>query len=372
MLFLGLALLAAPALAHMEMTFPAPFRSKYNTYVSEPNRDYSMTSPLLADGSNYPCKGYQSDFTTAEGASTATFSQGGTYNFTVVGTAIHGGGSCQASLSYDGGNTFTVVQSIEGNCPVSGSGNFDFTVPSDAPSGDAVFAWTWFNNIGNREMYMNCAHVTIAGSSAAKRSSGAAFSSRPANFIANVNNGCSTVANMDVIFPSPGPDLLSQSTGATSAPEGTCGAVGSSSSGSTSSSSSAAAVESATTSVNNNNLVATSGSAEAAVSASSTDAAAVPTDTSAAAVTSAAVPATTSSSGTKKCNKKRKIKRAMTAEAKAKRDALNMTERAAEPEPVAPIARPNMLYVSKRDAALKRHVRRIGNKEGKRRHEFSV
>lgn len=28
-----------------------------------------------------------------------------------------------------------------------------FTLPAEAPSGQALFAWNWFNRVGNREMY---------------------------------------------------------------------------------------------------------------------------------------------------------------------------------------------------------------------------
>jgi hypothetical protein len=41
----------------MEMSWPYPFRSKYNPDNNYTDIDYSMTSPLLADGSNFPCKG---------------------------------------------------------------------------------------------------------------------------------------------------------------------------------------------------------------------------------------------------------------------------------------------------------------------------
>ncbi|WOO84209.1 Microtubule-actin cross-linking factor 1, isoforms 1/2/3/5 [Vanrija pseudolonga] len=265
---LAASALAVPALAHMEMQYPAPFLSKYNPNTQPANIDWSMTNPLAADGSNYPCKGYNHVLGTPEGAVTATFAQGHAYNFTIVGTAFHGGGSCQASLSYDGGKTFTVVQSIIGNCPVFGSGNFDFTVPADAPTGDAVFAWTWFNNIGNREMYMNCAAVTITGGASRKRRIGeyaepalkrdvaygdgtvakraTPFSARPANFIANVGNGCSTLQNKDVLFPNPGPDVLMNSDN-TAAVVGVCQPIGGAPS-SAPSSSSAAPTSSSTTS----------------------------------------------------------------------------------------------------------------------------
>ena len=79
------------------------------------------------------------------------------------GSAIHEGGSCQLSISEDGGSTFKVVKSFIGNCPSStGPVTMDFTVPSDVASGDVVFAWSWNNRVGNREFYMNwCAQLAV-------------------------------------------------------------------------------------------------------------------------------------------------------------------------------------------------------------------
>jgi hypothetical protein len=45
---------------HMDMKSPTPFRSKF-IIPNAPNTDFSMTSPLLEDGSDFPCKGYQND-----------------------------------------------------------------------------------------------------------------------------------------------------------------------------------------------------------------------------------------------------------------------------------------------------------------------
>ncbi|KAK3315403.1 hypothetical protein B0H66DRAFT_628488 [Apodospora peruviana] len=213
------------AAAHMQMDFPAPFRSKVNPFVGQ-NIDYSMTAPLSSDGSNYPCKGYHSDLGTDAGKPTATFAPGGTYNATISGGANHNGGSCQFSLSYDKGATFTVIESIIGGCPLQA--NYDFTIPSDAQTGEALFAWTWHNQVGNREMYMNCAAVTIAGSK--KRAEinekrAAAYSSRPQIFIANVGNGCGTEEGAPVQYPNPGPDVVG-SGGATKPPTGSCAAAG--------------------------------------------------------------------------------------------------------------------------------------------------
>ncbi|KAK3344196.1 hypothetical protein B0T25DRAFT_320455 [Lasiosphaeria hispida] len=207
--------------AHMEMSFPPPFRSKFNPHAT--NIDYSMTAPLSGDGSNFPCKGYQSDLGTPAGASTATFAPGSTHNMTITGGAAHGGGSCQAALSYDGGKTFTVIKSIVGGCPLSS--NYDFTIPDDAQGGNALFAWTWYNELGNREFYMNCAPITIGGGAARRDNSkrAAAFSARPSLFLANIGNGCTTVESADVAFPDPGPDVTDNG-GKQAPPSGSCGA----------------------------------------------------------------------------------------------------------------------------------------------------
>ncbi|RKU41513.1 hypothetical protein DL546_003866 [Coniochaeta pulveracea] len=215
--------LAATVSAHMEMSYPPPFKSKYNPFANG-DIDYSNTSPLSADGSNYPCKGYQSLLGTSAGASVATFAPGQTGNITIVGGAYHNGGSCQISLSYDKGQTFTVIQSIQGECPLAAGGSFDFTIPADAPAGkDVLFAWSWFNEVGNREMYMNCASVTIGGGASKKREveKRAAFSSRPGIFKANVGNGCGTEPGKDVQFPNPGPDVKNNGNNL-AAPTGTC------------------------------------------------------------------------------------------------------------------------------------------------------
>ncbi|KAK0386585.1 hypothetical protein NLU13_6420 [Sarocladium strictum] len=224
--FLGLG--ATLASAHMEMIEPPPFRSKVNTHATQ--KDFDMTSPLAGDGSNFPCKGYISDFGTPAGASVATYSPGQSYKFTISGGASHNGGSCQASLSYDKGKTWTVIHSYIGNCPLQGESSFDFTIPADTPSGEAIFSWSWFNKVGNREMYQNCAAVTIGGGKS-KRAASESFKSRPAMFVANLGNGCGTIEGKDLVFPDPGPDVTSDST-ATAPPTGSCsGGPGGGSSG---------------------------------------------------------------------------------------------------------------------------------------------
>lgn len=150
-------LLAAGASAHMQMMTPYPIRSPLNK-DSDEKKDYSYTNPLQPSGGDYPCKGYAND----PFKSQASYSPGQTYELELDGSATHSGGSCQLSLTYDRGKTFKVIESMLGDCPIAKK--YNFQIPSDAPSGEALLAWTWFNKVGNREMYMNCAMVTIGGS----------------------------------------------------------------------------------------------------------------------------------------------------------------------------------------------------------------
>ncbi|KAI1001801.1 hypothetical protein K3495_g6402 [Podosphaera aphanis] len=221
--------------AHMELSWPPPFRSKYNSHAVQGKVDYSMTTPLKAGGADFPCKGYHVDMDdpSGGGAPVVTWSPGSAYNFTVVGGAPHNGGSCQAALSYDKGKKFTVIHSFMGDCPLMTTGDFKFTVPPDAKAGPAIFAWSWLNQVGNREYYMNCASVNIAGSpseesvnisgspseesvnisgSPSEESVDAQvpFSERPDLFVANLGNGCTTVEGKDTIYPHPGPDVTSK------------------------------------------------------------------------------------------------------------------------------------------------------------------
>ncbi|KAL5339850.1 hypothetical protein BJX70DRAFT_397319 [Aspergillus crustosus] len=206
------ALLASSTYGHIQLSKPYPIRSPLNPDATG-EKDYSYTNPLSSDGSNFPCKGYAND----PFHSVATYSQGSEYDIELQGSATHGGGSCQISLSYDQGETFSVIHSILGGCPLEKG--YTFTVPSDAPSGEALLGWSWFNKIGNREMYMNCAQVTIGGSERQQGfkavSRAEAFSSLPPLFIANVNGPgqCKTIEGQEVNFPLPGPSVEGSLTG---------------------------------------------------------------------------------------------------------------------------------------------------------------
>ena len=219
--FLGLA---SAASAHIVMTNPVP--------LGNPNN-----SPLEASGADFPCKGP----VTGGPSTDNVYAQGSTQQLAFMGTAVHGGGSCQVSVTTDLNPTkdsvWKVIKSIEGGCPAQNTeGNlgsdasapvpykYDFTIPEDLASGDYVFAWSWFNKVGNREMYMNCAAVSITGSGG----SDGFLDTLPDMFVANVGNGCGTEHGTDVKFPNPGKALerLNGATEAFAAPTGSCGASG--------------------------------------------------------------------------------------------------------------------------------------------------
>jgi len=229
---LGLAALGS---SHMIMNTPVPYgKSSLNN------------SPLEKDGSDFPCK-QRSGVYDAQGASNS-MPLGSSQALKFTGSATHGGGSCQISITYDKAPTknsvFKVIHSIEGGCPVQGvEGNtgdnanapspstYSFKVPTTLPTGDATLAWTWFNKVGNREMYMNCAPISITGSSTKRdddylearnatqlvERDQAAFNALPDMFVANIGTGCGTQDSSDVKFPNPGDSVETLAGSTTSA-----------------------------------------------------------------------------------------------------------------------------------------------------------
>jgi hypothetical protein len=206
-----LAMAPLTAHAHAIMANPVPF--------GHPNN-----APLAADGSNFPCKGVPYDTTTLVNAwpvgsvqelRFATDKDHGT----VPTTAVHGGGSCQISVTTDKAPTkdskWKVIHSFEGGCPVPPptGGNYPegskpnvpplpFMIPSELPDGDMIMSWSWFNKVGNREMYQSCAPVKVSGGA----SNTTAFESLPDMAVANIQgvNTCTTPNDSDYLFPNPG------------------------------------------------------------------------------------------------------------------------------------------------------------------------
>ena len=217
--FSVLAFFASTAQAHMVMATPPPYGSPDN-------------SPLNADGSNFPCKA-----TSDSGGTVTNMAVGASQKLSFLGESVHGGGSCQVSLTTDTpatkSSTWMVIHSIEGGCPARNqAGNigaddsasapdpdtYNFSIPPGITPGAYTLAWTWFNKVGNREMYMNCASIKVAGVSSKRETTlnetqeyaipelfGRATASFPAMFVANIpSTDCTTAEGTDVKFPNPG------------------------------------------------------------------------------------------------------------------------------------------------------------------------
>ncbi|KAK3955649.1 hypothetical protein QBC32DRAFT_403105 [Pseudoneurospora amorphoporcata] len=210
------ALLFTSVQGHMVMNTP----HSYNLYNGS-GPDLVQVDPLDGVQYKYPCQNHYR----VEERGTVKVGDVQLVNFT--GGAQHGGGSCQFSISYDdpeqsnGWNTsatFKTIYTIIGGCPAkfsddqerSGSNlplvaqkdpsqrletlhcnddkgldctrSFMIPIPDFLPPGKATFAWTWFNKIGNREMYMNCAPIEITGGTPSKEK----FNALPNIFVANI------------------------------------------------------------------------------------------------------------------------------------------------------------------------------------------
>ncbi|KAF2211869.1 hypothetical protein CERZMDRAFT_25112, partial [Cercospora zeae-maydis SCOH1-5] len=188
--------------------------------------EHSHKAPLDPSGSEFPCQGlplpaFGGQQMEAGSTQKLAFDLGGGAN-----TAAHGGGSCQLSIMYetdpakqkDPAN-WKVIYSIEGGCPSDAPGNlatavhctegstdvaclneFPFPIPKGVKDGHAIMAWSWFNNVGNREMYMNCINVNFTGGD------GSEVDGFPPMFVANQAGigECPTTDSVNVKFPNPG------------------------------------------------------------------------------------------------------------------------------------------------------------------------
>lgn len=203
-----LAACATTVSGHIIMANPVPY-----------GKDSITNSPLTS--SQYPCQ-VSSDaatFYSTDGISN-TAAAGGSVKMSFTGSAVHGGGSCQVALTTDmqpsASTRWSVILSIEGGCPTkdgTSTGEYDVQIPSDIPAGTYSYAWTWTSKLsGTQEYYMNCAPITITGSSGStKRSQNIrkradALSSYPPLAVYNLAdiNSCKSVLSSDPKYPFPG------------------------------------------------------------------------------------------------------------------------------------------------------------------------
>ena len=196
----------------------------------------AYNNPLKYDGSDFPCKGL---IGVADMTPQAKWTAGAKGMFEIWpnegnggegNMAAHSGGSCQISLSYDGGKSFKVLQSYEGGCPrdvplnsnIAGPNQtFTFDIPKEAKAGNALAAWTWLARTGNRgEFYMNCASVTIEGTGTST------LDTLPDMWVGELVKGditasmCRSTQNFYFLYPNPGDNVSKATDGEFKGPSG--------------------------------------------------------------------------------------------------------------------------------------------------------
>jgi hypothetical protein len=208
------ALLATAANAHITMQEPV---------IYSQDKALIDTAPLMP--AQFPCHSQYGFEITKMNAMTV----GTPMKAKLKGSAIHGGGSCQLSITTDMEPTkdskFKVIKSWEGNCPMSTDAELDYTIPDSIPNGKATFAWTWFSVLsGGPELYMNCAPIEVSGGA----SDNSAFDALPDMLVANLGDAttCRSVTGSPMKFPNPGADLVTAGDKPALLPTGDCGATG--------------------------------------------------------------------------------------------------------------------------------------------------
>lgn len=203
------ATLLATGNAFVLLTSPRPFNHDQLGEMGD-------ALPMHPDGEDFPCKD-TANYTPPKEANIIPKRE--TQNMEFLGWKSLGGGSCQVSLTTDKEPTkdskWRVIKSIMGGCPVTGKpedegvpfipdSNMTFMIPDDVPSGEYTLAWTWFNNQGNREMYMNCAPIEVTGDDSEDAVPIEENPDLPKMFVANVGlTECLTKPG-NLLFPEPG------------------------------------------------------------------------------------------------------------------------------------------------------------------------
>ncbi|KAI4728317.1 hypothetical protein E4T49_03964 [Aureobasidium sp. EXF-10728] len=148
------------------------------------------------------------------------------------GSASHGGGSCQVSVTLDrqptADSTFKTIASFVGGCPIDdasgGTHPFNYTIPSEVPNGKATLAWSWVSKLsGQPEFYMNCAPITVSGGAVDTKE----FDQLEDMFRVNLpSSECGSQLSSNLEIPNPGRYVTTIDTRALAPPTGSgCAAL---------------------------------------------------------------------------------------------------------------------------------------------------
>ncbi|KAK4995000.1 hypothetical protein LTR66_005081 [Elasticomyces elasticus] len=206
------------------MAEPVPYGQ--STLDNSPLFNVAIGSPT----SNFPCKQRPGVYDITK---ENHYTIGTDYPLVLTGSASHGGGSAQLSLTRDreptAHSTFKAIYTYIGGFPTTtssgGTGNHTFQIPDVVPDGTYSFVWFWVSKLsGQPERYENCAPVTISGSKAQDYSK---FDALPDMFIVNLpSSDCGSQASTDLIIPDPGQYVTTLGTTALASATGAkCAAV---------------------------------------------------------------------------------------------------------------------------------------------------
>lgn len=251
-----IATLLSGASAHIFMKTPVPFGHNADggplriaPYIlpNELNSSPLGTDTKSGTVQHFPCQfGPDFKYSMSDAPKVAA---GSSTLLTFQGSAVHGGGSCQVSLAKTASKDpkdWHVIHSIIGGCPgtnAPGTGEhagaggmdnftpspnagkpdavqctgidtdeltclkkFNIPIPKDVASGQYFLAWTWFNKVGNREMYMNCSPLEITGGGTSEEW----LNKQPSIFYANhlEGNTCKTLEGKSLNFTQPGDSVI--------------------------------------------------------------------------------------------------------------------------------------------------------------------
>ncbi|KAF9359517.1 hypothetical protein BGX26_012150 [Mortierella sp. AD094] len=171
--------LLASATAHMALLYPTPrggygtkqYNGRVHTWIGYKDKTWTQ---------RFPCGGYK------EGPVTK-MKAGQVINVRFLASSMkakdiktqpkptsknrqfsqarHGGGTCEFSLSYDGGKTFRRIGRYTKSCP-DAYYQWPVKIPKNVPSctkkGNCLFVWSWTANI-LAQYYHNCADIHLTG-----------------------------------------------------------------------------------------------------------------------------------------------------------------------------------------------------------------
>lgn len=221
----GLLSLASCTTAHLILQQPVPYGIEL--LDNSPMVNAAPGSP----DSNFPCKLKPNQYSVSV-ENHITVGESNEMKWT--GSASHGGGTCQLSVTRDrmptANSTFKVIASWIGGCTTDPSGAsgtipFKWTMPAEVMNGKATLAWNWVSKeSGQPENYMNCAPITVTGGADNEDE----FNQLEDLFLVNLpSTNCGSQLSSNLQIPNPGKYVTTVISTDLMTPTGTgCAALG--------------------------------------------------------------------------------------------------------------------------------------------------